>query len=64
MYALFQSLLSDESGATALEYGLLATLVFIAILTALSAVGESVTSLLSTVSGHVDTAEVGISGSK
>ena len=40
--------LNDESGATAIEYGLLAVLVAIAAIAAMSAVGTSLSSTFST----------------
>jgi pilus assembly protein Flp/PilA len=43
----------DESGATAIEYGLLAVLIAIAAITAMSVVGTSVSSTLSTVANSL-----------
>ena len=47
-------LINDESGATALEYGLIAGLVAVAIIAALSALGTSLTSLFTSVSDELD----------
>lgn len=45
----FRSLIADESGATAIEYGLIAALVSVAAIAALSTLGGS----LSDMFGHV-----------
>lgn len=45
----FRSLIADESGATAIEYGLIAALVSVAAIAALSTLGGS----LSAMFGHV-----------
>jgi pilus assembly protein Flp/PilA len=47
-------LIKDESGATAIEYGLIAGLVAVAIIAALSALGTSLTSLFTSVSDELD----------
>jgi pilus assembly protein Flp/PilA len=47
-------LINDESGATAIEYGLIAGLVAVAIIAALSALGTSLTSLFTSVSDELD----------
>jgi len=49
--------LKDESGATAIEYGLIAALVAVACITALTAMGTSLSSLFDTVKTKVDTAK-------
>ncbi len=41
MKASFKSFLRDESGATAIEYGLIAALIAVAIIAALGLVGNS-----------------------
>jgi pilus assembly protein Flp/PilA len=46
----FRSLLADESGATAIEYGLIAALVSVAAISALSAMGGSLTAMFGRVS--------------
>lgn len=48
--------LNDESGATAIEYGLIAALVSVAAIGALSAMGTSLDDMFTAVSGHLDTA--------
>ena len=42
----FQSFLRDTSGATAVEYGLIAALVALAIITALTSMGNSMVEIL------------------
>jgi pilus assembly protein Flp/PilA len=44
----------DESGATAIEYALIAVLVSIAIITAVTALGDSLSSIFDTVASTVD----------
>jgi len=56
---LIQRFIRDESGATAIEYGLIAGLVAVAIITALSLLGGSLDSLFSDVSAQVDGATTG-----
>jgi pilus assembly protein Flp/PilA len=41
MINFFKSFVADESGATAIEYGLIAALLSVAAITALTAMGES-----------------------
>ena len=48
-----RKLLRDESGATAIEYGLIAALVSVAILGVLGTLGGSLTSTFETVSGSL-----------
>jgi pilus assembly protein Flp/PilA len=49
-------LLKDESGATAIEYGLIAALVSVAAITALTQMGSSLTSIFEVVSGKLNEA--------
>lgn len=53
---LISRLINDESGATAIEYGLIAGLVAVAIIAALTALGGSLDSLFSDVASTVSTA--------
>lgn len=48
-----QRLIKDESGATAIEYGLIAGLVAVAIIAALTALGGSLDTLFSNVANTV-----------
>ena len=53
---MIKSFISDESGATAIEYGLIAGLVAVAIIAALTALGTSLDGLFMNVSDTVSTA--------
>lgn len=50
MYTFIDAFLNDESGATAIEYGLIAALVSVAAVGALTAMGESLEAMFNTVS--------------
>lgn len=56
---MIEQLIQDESGATAIEYGLIAGLVSVAIIVALTALGGSLDALFSQISGAVDSAAAG-----
>lgn len=47
---IFQDLLKDESGATAIEYGLIAALVSVAIITILGTLGDNLNATFTSVS--------------
>lgn len=49
--------LTDETGATAIEYGLIAALVSVAAIAALGAMGDSLSNMFSTVAGELDNAQ-------
>lgn len=49
-YACF---LADEAGATAIEYGLIAALIAVVIITAVSLVGTNLSSIFTSVSGNL-----------
>ncbi len=51
---MFKKFLSDESGATAIEYGLIAALVSVAAIAALTAMGDSLSTMFFTVSSKLD----------
>jgi pilus assembly protein Flp/PilA len=51
MKTLFVRFAKNESGATAIEYGLIATLVGVAIITGATALGSSLNAMFTTVSG-------------
>ena len=53
---ILKKLQQDESGATAIEYGLIAALVSVAAIGALTAMGASLDSMFTAVSGELDTA--------
>lgn len=60
MLKTFKTFANDESGATAIEYGLIAALVSVAAITALKAMGSSLNTMFSTVSSELDDAVQGI----
>jgi pilus assembly protein Flp/PilA len=43
----------DESGATAIEYGLIAALIAVVIITAVTAVGTGLTTTFNSISSHL-----------
>jgi pilus assembly protein Flp/PilA len=51
--SFFQRLLRDDSGATAIEYGLIAALIAVAAVTVLGTVGTNLTTTFSTVAGNL-----------
>ncbi len=56
MFGNIKTLLQDELGATAIEYGLIAALVSVAAITALTAMGSSLKGLFNTVSNTLSDA--------
>jgi len=50
---MLKRFLNNEEGATAIEYGLIATLIGIAIIGGLSAVGSSTTLTLGNITGYL-----------
>jgi len=53
MRTSFARFVNDESGATAIEYGLIAAGIAVAILTAVQALGTSLSGLFTSISGTV-----------
>ena len=53
METLLTRFAKDESGATAIEYGLIATLVAVAIIVGATALGTSLNAMFTTLSGKV-----------
>ena len=53
---LIKCLLRDQSGATAIEYGLLAALIAVAIIASLQAVGNNLSTTFGTVSNQLQSA--------
>lgn len=49
-------LLRDESGATAIEYGLIAALISVVIIAAITAVGTQLSTTFNTISGKLSAA--------
>lgn len=56
MISIFKNIIKDESGATAIEYGLIAALVSVAAVVALQAMGTSLTAMFTSVSTTLNTA--------
>jgi pilus assembly protein Flp/PilA len=50
---LLSDLLQDESGATAIEYGLIASLIAIAAVTVIGSVGTNLSSTFNTIAGNL-----------
>ncbi len=59
MLTILTRFLKDDSGATAIEYGLIAALVSVGAIGALTALGGSLNTLFTTVSSAVSTATSG-----
>jgi len=49
----FKNLIRDEQGATAIEYGLIAALIAVAAITAMSALGDNLSGTFSTISSEM-----------
>lgn len=62
MLTMIKQLTRDESGATALEYGLIAALVSVAAIAALTQLGGALTTIFSTVSTQLNNAASSASG--
>ena len=56
MLTKFQSFLDDESGATAIEYGLIAALVSVAAIAALTLMGNALKNIFNVVKNALNTA--------
>tara|TARA_R110000787_G_scaffold211281_2_gene321007 strand:- start:53265 stop:53450 length:186 start_codon:yes stop_codon:yes gene_type:complete len=59
MKATIQKFTKDESGATAIEYGLIAALVSVAAIVALKAMGTSLDAMFTSVSTELNQATTG-----
>jgi pilus assembly protein Flp/PilA len=53
MTNLFSRFIRDESGATAIEYGLIAALIAVVVIGAVTAVGTGLSSTFNTVAGKI-----------
>ncbi|WP_407520052.1 Flp family type IVb pilin [Methylobacterium oryzisoli] len=53
MKTLMKRFVSDESGATAIEYGLLATLIAVALIAAATTVGGNIGNMFNKVAGEI-----------
>jgi pilus assembly protein Flp/PilA len=56
MSAIFARFMKDESGATAIEYGLIAALISVALITGASALGGALNTQFTNLSTHLDVA--------
>ncbi len=59
MFKVIRTFAKDESGATAIEYGLIAALVSVAAIGALTAMGNSLSTMFNTVSSALSSAAGG-----
>ncbi len=59
MFKVIRAFAYDESGATAIEYGLIAALVSVAAIGALTAMGSSLSTMFNTVSSALSGATAG-----
>ena len=55
MTKFIKKLFNDEKGATAIEYGLIAALIAVAAIAAMSAVGSSLSNTFNSVAGELET---------
>jgi pilus assembly protein Flp/PilA len=62
MTKIFARLLKDESGATAIEYGLIAALISVALITGATALGGSLNNIFTGLGEKMDTADQNMSG--
>lgn len=62
MFGNIMKVLKDESGATAIEYGLIAALVSVAAIAALTAMGTSLETMFTRVSNELEGAVNGSTG--
>jgi len=62
MYKKFTTFLTDESGATAIEYGLIAALVSVAAIVALTALGTSLKTIFNIVAQELQGAAASAGG--
>lgn len=59
MFKVIRTFAKDESGATAIEYGLIAALVSVAAIGALTAMGNSLSTMFNSVATHLSSAAGG-----
>ena len=53
MFAIFSRFANDDSGATAIEYGLIAGLIAVVIVTAVTTVGGKLTNTVTTIGNSI-----------
>ena len=54
MKTLVNRFVKDESGATAIEYGLIAALMAVVLITAMQTLGEGITGSFGKIAGHLN----------
>ncbi len=59
---MIRNFLQDESGASAVEYGLLVALIACVIIVAVTAVGQNLSTMFNTVAGKISSANSSASG--
>jgi len=62
MLTVFGALRSDNKGVTAIEYGLIAGLIAVAIIVILTTVGTDLTNLFTTISGRLQAVNTAAAG--
>lgn len=55
MTSMMKRFVKDESGATAIEYGLIAALISVALITGATALGKAINGKFSTIANRVNT---------
>ena len=53
LFTLFKQLRTDDKGATAIEYGLIAALIAVAAIVGMSAVGDGLTAIFSEIASEL-----------
>ena len=53
LFRLFARLMTDKQGATAIEYGLIATLIALAAISTITNVGKNISTTFNTVATHL-----------
>jgi pilus assembly protein Flp/PilA len=56
MFAVISKMMRDESGATAIEYGLIAALIAVVIITVLTSVGQNLSTVFTSVANGLKSA--------
>ena len=64
MSKLFSRFLKDESGATAIEYGLIAALISVAIIAGATTLGNTLSSTFNKISDQMNTSSSGVGTTK
>jgi pilus assembly protein Flp/PilA len=54
MKTLFARFVKDQSGATAIEYGLIAALMAVVLVTAMQTIGGGITTSFGSIAGHLN----------